>query len=421
MKKIVACVLALAALTAFVSCAGGADKTTSENGSSLTSSFQSNDATHPNSSQSDESSNTTLDTTSDTTSADRTESSDDSSESVADSSEDSSLPPEDMSDETSEETTGETSEETSEETSTEPPYVFEQNGILFVGTRGLEMFYGSDNSIKGYSQTIQKIKQDLGDGVNVYSMVCPHASVYYAPATGQYSNLLKVGKEKHDLLKQYAGEGIIYVDVYNVLSQHTKEEIYFRTEHHWAALGAYYAAKEFARLAGTDFLDISEYEEHVKPGFVGTLYSFSGKAQILKDNPEDVKYYENKKVEYTAYFLKEDNFDFNKYNFKRSSVLFDVANYAAFLGSDGYGIKIVTNNNTGRTLLVLKDSYGNAVVPFLLSSFDTIYAVDYRYFKRNCVNLAKEVGATDVLVIASGFTAAGTIWKRIEAMRTLTD
>ncbi|NCU26956.1 hypothetical protein EOM86_09590 [Candidatus Nomurabacteria bacterium] len=317
-----------------------------------------------------------------------------------------------------EENSKESSEETSQETS-DAPYVFEKEGILIVGNRGMEKFYGSEDSALSYSQCVQNIKAALGDNVNVYSMVAPHASVYYAPKTGQYSNLLTIGKNRHDYLKANAGDSIGYVDVYGALSLHTDEDIYFRTEHHWAALGAYYAAKEFAKVAGVEFPDISEYEEHIKTGFVGSLNDFAKGVKILEDNPDEVAYYVNKKVEYTAYYCYENNFDFNNYDFKRNYVLFDLANYAAFLGGDSYGIKIVTNNNTGRTLVVLKDSYGNAVVPFLLSSYDTIYVLDYRFFKRNCCDFAREVGATDVLGIASGFTACGTIWKKLEAMRTM--
>ncbi|MDD4125065.1 MAG: DHHW family protein [Eubacteriales bacterium] len=342
-----------------------------------------------------------------------------STESFAENSDESSEEGSEESSEESHETSSESSSESSSENGSEDPYIFEQEGILIVGNRGMEKFYGSEASALSYSQCVQNIKNSLGDSINVYSMVAPHASVYYAPKAGQYSHLLTVGKNMHDFLKENAGDSVVYVDVYGALAAHTDEDIFFRTEHHWAALGAYYAAKEFARMAGVDFPDISEYEEHIKTGFVGSLYSFSGKAQILKDNPDEVAYYVNREAEYTAYYCYENNFDFDNYDFKRNSILFDMANYAAFLGGDGYGIKIETNNNTGRTLVILKDSYGNAVVPFLLSSYDTIYVLDFRYFKRNCCDFAREVGATDVLVIASGFTACGTIWKKLEAMRTM--
>lgn len=281
----------------------------------------------------------------------------------------------------------------------------------------MEQFYGSETMADGYSKCVRNIKATLGDGVNVYSMVCPHASVYYAPDSGKYAFLLDRGKIMHGFLKKNAGDEINYIDVYGILKEHLDEDIYFRTEHHWAALGAYYAAREFAGTAGLYFPDLSEYEEHIKPGFVGTLYNFSGHADVIKDNPENLYYYVNKGVEFTAYFCDKNNYDFDNYDFRRQTVCFDLTSYAAYLGSDSYAVKIVTKNNTGKTLVVLKDSYGNAVVPFLLSSFDTIYVLDYRFYQRNCCKFATDVGATDVLVIASGFTACGTIWKNLDAMR----
>ncbi len=402
MKKFIALVLILASVTAVVSsCAG------------KTSPSVSSDATSENISSSN-----------DETASSREEISDNESSSAGDES-DTSVNEESSAESSAEPSTEQSREESSEEISEETPSetsdypeIFEQEGILIVGTMGMEKFYGSDVSGLKYSQCVQNIKAALGSGVAVYSMVAPHASVFYAPKN-KYSSLLSTGKDRHDFLKANAGEDVVYVDAYGALSKHTDEPLYYRTEHHWAALGAYYAAKEFARLAGADFPDISEYEEHINPGFVGSLYNFSGKAQILKDNPDDLVYYLNKNVALTAYYCDEGNFDFANYDFKRDTVVYDRANYSAFLGGDGYGIKIVTNNHTGRTLVVLKDSYGNAVMPFLLSSFDTIYVLDYRYYQRNCCDFANDVGATDVLVIASGFTACGTIWKKLEAMRTM--
>ncbi len=200
------------------------------------------------------------------------------------------------------------------------------------------------------------------------------------------------------------------------MAAHTGEPIFFRTEHHWTALGAYYAAQEFAKTVDVPFPPLSEYEMRVKHGFTGSLY-VSKHAQILKDYPDDIEYYVNKNAVYTAYCLSGGKTDFKTQSYIRHSILYENHNnYGIFLALDDMSYKIVTNAGTGRSLVVLKDSFGNAVVPFLLSSFDTIYVVDFRFYKRNCVNFIKETGVTDVLVVASGFSACGSVGREIKKM-----
>jgi len=293
--------------------------------------------------------------------------------------------------------------------------VFVSNGILISGTRGMEQYYGSEASGSQYSAYVSAFKEDLGTDVNVYSVVVPHASCHYAPAS--YSNLITRGQVNFSNLKAKAGSNVNYVDVYATLAKHVDEDIYPRTEHHWNALGAYYAAEEFAKMAGVDFAPLSSFEKIIKEGFVGTLYAFS-KSSVLLNNPEDFVIYRPTQ-EYTAYFCNEGNYNFDNYNYSRSSVVFDVKSYAgAFLGGDSVWVKIVTGNNTGRKLVIFKDSYGNAFVPFTVGSFDEIYVLDLRNYNRNGVDFCQNVGATDVAFVVSGFTATGTVYKNIEKIRT---
>ena len=86
----------------------------------------------------------------------------------------------------------------------------------------------------------------------------------------------------------------------------------------------------------------------------------------------------------------------------------DVANsYLRYMGGDSYVVKVKTAVNNGRKLVVVKDSYGNAEIPFYTSSFEEIYVVDVRYFERNLVNFIKTVGATDVLFTMSAYSVVG--------------
>lgn len=296
-----------------------------------------------------------------------------------------------------------------------PDSVFVSNGILISGTMGMEQYFGSTDAGTKCSQMISAFKNDLGDDVQVYTVIAPHASCYYAPEG--YSYLTERGKVNFDNLKAQSASNVNYIDVYNTLMSHVDEPIYHRTEFHWAALAGYYAAEAFAAVADVDFADISTYKKIVKPGFVGSAYTFS-KADVIKNNPEDFVIY-MPQFTYKAYYYNQGNYDLSNPNFEKDSIVFDTKSYAgAFLCGDSYTIKVVTGNTTGRKLVIFKDSYGNAFAPFTIGSFDEVYIVDIRYYSQNGVKLCKEVGATDVAFALSGFTATGVVYKNIEKLRT---
>ncbi len=289
------------------------------------------------------------------------------------------------------------------------------NGILITGTRGMEQYFGSPESGASCSKMIGDFKNDLGDGVEVYTAVAPHTSCYYAPSS--YSNLIERGRMNFANLKEKCAPNVHYVDVYNALWEHVDEPIYHRTELHWAALAGYYAAEAFAKEANVSFPPLDSYKKIVKQGYVGSAYTFS-KADVIKNNPEDFVIY-MPQTECTAYYYNEGNYDLSSPNFERDNIVFDTMGYAgAFICGDSYTVKVVTKNNTGRKLVIFKDSYGNAFAPFTLASFDEIYIVDIRYYKRNGVKLCKEVGATDAVFAISANTATGVVYKHIEELRT---
>ena len=303
----------------------------------------------------------------------------------------------------------------------EPPDTdkgYEVNGLLISGTMGMEMFYGSTSCAESYSAVLGKFRSRLSDDIRIYSLVVPHASSYYAPSN--YSYLLDYGKRAFDTLTANLPDGVIYVDVYNTLKEHLDEPIYPRTEHHWNALGAFYAAREMCSLAGISLPGLEQFEKQTQSGFVGSLYTLY-KADVLKNNPENFVFYVPTNT-YTAKFYNKGNYDLSSPNMTRSSCLFDLSGstsgkYATFLAADDYFVHIETGNSSGRNLVIFKDSYGNALAPFYAASgFDNIYFCDIRTFALNGPEFAESVGATDVMFAVSGFTACGPVYSYIEGL-----
>ncbi len=277
------------------------------------------------------------------------------------------------------------------------------NGILVAGTRGLMLFGGNKTVGKKYAEVVNEYKQALGDKVNVYCVTIPTSIEFYCPPS--YKKYTNSELESINNILGSLQDGVKGVDVYTALSQHSGEDIYFRTDHHWAPLGAYYAAESFAKAANVNFPSLSEYEKVTKTGFVGTLYNFSNDI-VLKENPEDFVYYKPQKVQYTTTYYPMDSMEKPSngeffYEYKDGSPHM----YGTFMGGDDRIVHIQTNVGNGRRLVIFKDSYGNAFSSFMISSFEDIYVIDMRYFKLNAIDFMKKYEITDLAFVNNVFHA----------------
>ncbi len=279
-----------------------------------------------------------------------------------------------------------------------------ENGLIVLKQdghfRALELFGGGSGD--SYAQSLNELHSQLGDGVQIWSMPAPLACEFYTP-----SNFQEFTTSQSDCFDKVAAKldaGIHSINICGVLSQHVTEPIYCRTDHHWQPLGAYYAAKAFAEMAGVPFSDISTYTPGKVEGFVGSMYGFTGSSDILND-PEDFTYY-TPSAPYTSVYY-DTYFDFQWDDDDLFSGASGSDAYMIYLGGDEYVIKTDTQVDNGRKLLIVKDSYGNATVPFFTGSFQQIYVLDMRYFQRNLVSFIRDMGITDVLFTMSSYSLVG--------------
>lgn len=289
---------------------------------------------------------------------------------------------------------------------------FLNNGILVNGVdmygekAGIMLFGGNDKQGKRYAELINHCKKELGDGVNVYNLIVPTSVEFYLPS--KYSKYSNSEKDEIDFIYSCLDSSVIPVDAYSVLAEHKDEYIYFRTDHHWTDLGAYYAYTAFCGALGQTPPALDEYTAITKnEPYVGSLFGYTGDI-TLKNNPDIFTYHKTK-----SYFEGESFY----YNTLRSAgvnpIYHEYASgsnmYGMYLGSDSMHIKIKTNAGTGRKIVMFKESYGNAFAPYLIDSFDEIYVIDIRYFGRNVIDYIKETGATDVLFLNNVFAANTSI------------
>lgn len=288
------------------------------------------------------------------------------------------------------------------------------DGIVLVNQRAINIYGGSFARGEAYADSLNHFKADLKNDVNVYSLVAPTAVSYYLPDS--YAGYTGSEPDNIENINEHL-QNVTPVDAYTALIPHVKEEIYARTDHHWLPLGAYYAAEEFAKTAGVPFADLTEYTKTEKQGYVGSMYTFT-KSAVLQDNPEDFVYYTPKNNYQTEYY----DMDFT--NPQEGNLMISLDNvepvswYLVFMGGDERIAHVHTDCDNGRTLVIIKDSYGNALVPYLTGSFTDIYVADMRYLECNAVEMMQKVGATDVLFAMNTFSATGGNSEHLETIRT---
>ena len=288
------------------------------------------------------------------------------------------------------------------------------NGILISNKRGIMMFGGWESMGQGYADALNRFQAALPD-VKMYNMVVPTVCSFYTP--DEFKDKIASEKANIDYINN-ALEGVIPVDSYSALEAHKDEDIYRRTDHHWGALGAFYAAEKFSAVARVPFARIEEYDRHTLDGYVGTLYGYSNSI-ILKENPEVFDWYVPKAPFKTTYYTRSLTNPFEGSFFINVENVAPVGWYCVYMGGDDHIVHVETEVNNGRRLAVIKDSYGNALIPWLTSSFEDIHVIDMRYFNINAIQYLKEQGVTDVLFCMNSFSANNADnWKNIDRIRT---
>lgn len=183
------------------------------------------------------------------------------------------------------------------------------------------------------------------------------------------------------------------VDNYKVLDAHDDEYIYYRTDHHWTSLGAYYGYTAVANALGLDVKDISEYtKETVSKDFYGTIYSSSGVRWVKPDEMDIYVSSDNKKVENV---VGENYTEGVFYNYEKLEIK---DKYTFFFGGNAPLIKITSECDNGKKLLVIRDSYSDCEIPFLTEHYSEIYMMDLRYYKFGVKSFVENNNIDEILI-----------------------
>lgn len=266
--------------------------------------------------------------------------------------------------------------------------------VALIGSSAYELYTYVDSTADNYADAVNYTAEQLEGQAKVYDMIIPLSTGVTLP--DKYFDEIESSDQFSALNAIYGklSDKVIPVNIYDNLMKHRDEYIYFRTDHHWTSLGAYYGYEKWCSLK--DILPISlDRREHADYGnFLGSLYYDTDNPEVLKKNPDTLEAYFPMNDVYTGSADDKDPVIFDYTDFA------DYAKYNAFLGGDK-PLVVITNDSIsdGSVCLVIKESFGNCFVPYLADHYNKVYVYDYRYSDENLIDAARSIGADDVIFV----------------------
>ncbi|MFN5912388.1 MAG: DHHW family protein [Bacteroidota bacterium] len=280
------------------------------------------------------------------------------------------------------------------------------NSMLILNGSVYPLNSGSPKMGGPFAKMVNEYAERLKGKTRVFSAVSPLSSAFIPAEKYRHYN----GKNRATLeaIRDNLSNGAIFCDVFNELNNHASEKLYFSTDHHWTARGAYYAYVAFCKAAGFTPVPKENMERRVKYNFLGTLYERT-RDKSVREHADTFEYFV---PNVTSTAIRFGQYDYK--GVKSNTFCHNCSggnSYSTFVCGDNPLMKITTSNKNGRKAVVIKNSMGNAFSVYMISHYEEVWVVDFRYSKHNLIDLIEKNGIDD-MIFAVGMYAAmssGTI------------
>lgn len=271
--------------------------------------------------------------------------------------------------------------------------------LLVFDNKIMEMFWAQHDTEQEYASALNAIKKSLPQNIRMYSMLVPTQLEFcdraYADAQDSQMDAINSVYSKLD--------NITSVDTYTPLWSEYRDDTYYMTDHHWTPDGAYLGYNAFAKISGFTPVSKSEFSVKEVGEFYGALYQ-KVKSEAADQPKDTMKYYD---VE-DKYSFKITMKTANGKKYDKNAAVFrpDLhKDYSIFFGGDQPFMEIKNNSvNNDNAIVVIKDSYANAMLPWLISSYKTTVVIDPRLYTPSLAKVVEEYKAKEVIVINYVFT-----------------
>lgn len=252
------------------------------------------------------------------------------------------------------------------------------------------------------AQFLTKYEEKLGKE-HVRALLAPTAGYVLHEKLPPYAPFFNQGIINQDirelleknLSKEIANE--LVVDVNQTLKDKSNEDIYYKTDHHWTSLGAYYAYEVWAKSIGLEPKSLNEYKQIVATSdFYGTVYNKVNTSV----SPDKIIVFDDGEEYSVSINMGEKKLD-SMFDYEQ---LDGVDKYSIFLGGNNAMVQVTSGNKNGKKLLVVKDSYAHTMVPILAHHFEEVILIDLRHLNMGVEAIVDQFDITDVLVLYNDST-----------------
>lgn len=276
------------------------------------------------------------------------------------------------------------------------------DSILVAGNSGYEYYNFNQSAADAYISAVNAASNKLSGRATVYSMIIPTSIDITLDSRVRKKLNVSDQKKAIDYMEGSMNAGVRRVEIFDTMKAHKNEYIYFRTDHHWTGLGAYYAYTRFCEIKGIQALPLSSYTVRSFDNFLGSFYNDSGKDPALGNTPDVVDTYT------PPCTTKMTVTDSSGNTFVTPMIYNATTNkpaykYSAFIyGDNPFTVIENTDMTSGDALILVKESFGNAIAPLFTYHYKYVYVVDYRYYSGKLdtlVNTAKSAAGGNVDVL----------------------
>ena len=284
--------------------------------------------------------------------------------------------------------------------STSGTYFTYKNGFIRVDDHAFEAYGYNDTSAGVYADLINTTASILAGQTNVYCMPIPTAISVVLPddIKAIYPKACDQGANIDQVISKF-NSNVTGINCHGNLLLHRDEYLYYRTDYHWNGPAAYYAYESFCQAKGFTPYTMEQREVSEFDGFLGALYfNHSNTDPVLAANPDTVIAYHPYSKSATMFYIDKAG---NKVDYpiiQNVSGWKAGAKYLCYAGADQPYAEFHNPEVTdGSSLILVKESFGNVLLSYLVDHYSVIYEIDYRYWKGDLTEFAQEVGATDLL------------------------
>lgn len=288
---------------------------------------------------------------------------------------------------------------------------------LILEDRILALYIKNQEYLDSIVEASNKLFDMMPEGVNKYMMISPTRIEFEDEEYKQYSD-----SQLESIYQIYSGinKDVTLVDSYSLISQAMEvvgiDRIYFKTDHHWTAHGASFGANALLAVMGKELVLPDNYNEVNSGDFFGYLAVMHA-SNVSNMKPESFTYYEcaNDIYEY-AYGVEGADITESKYQLLVDG---ERAGYYTFVERSYQYVVVEGGNKDGGNLLMINDSYGNAMVPWMAEQYNTIVMVDPRIYeggKEGFTKLITDYEIDDFVISLAGLVSGSSFGGEMEKL-----